>query len=250
MIPSAFYRRIILAVIVPLIVCIAFIVWNTIQVDSTPKRVYALPEPNPDRPKILKRVTTPVKRPHEITESEVELIEVTEEKVDRVENQKDESIPVDDKELKLFLELKEKKEESPFGFGEFPEVPKDYPEDVIWESDMQSEIEEYGSERIKSVELIDRVLVKLWKQGHQATSAYLAENGKIYPSFPYTVYVDWEYSTDSNGNMFISGGTISGYDGITDGEIDELMEGNIPSGITVLSYSDDGIDPYSFLNLD
>ena len=58
---------------------------------------------------LLDRVTTPVKRPHEITESEVELIEVTEEKVDRVENQKDESIPVDDKELKLFLELKEKK---------------------------------------------------------------------------------------------------------------------------------------------
>ena len=170
------------------------------------------------------------------------------------------TVEVTAEELQEFLDIvKESTDEetepesnvqvSPFGFGAFPKVPDDFPESVIWQSDMQSDIDQWGSSQIKAVELMDRVLVKLWKQGHQATSAHTASNGKIYPSYPNTVYLDLAYKTDSEGNTVVSRGRLSGYDGITESEIDAIMEGNIPPGITVLSYSDDGIDPYSFLNL-
>ena len=219
-----------------------------------PKVTYVLPEPNPDRVKILEQIENPPKQPYHPKIESTEVTSKTSQEVETKTVTDDSILPYDDEELETFLELVEQNEEaeravSPFGFGEFPEVPTDFPESVIWQSDMQSEIEKYGSERIKAVELMGRVLVKLWKQGHQATSAHTADNGMIYPSYPYTVYLDFEYKTDSDGNRYVSGGRLSGYDGITESEIDAIMEGNIPPGITVLSYSNDGIDPYSFLNL-
>lgn len=98
---------------------------------------------------------------------------------------------------------------SPFGFGPYPEVPSDYPETVIWEEDMDENISQFGSEAMKAAELMDRILIKLWNQGHRATSASM-QNGLVYPSFPNTVYVRWEYFGEEDGRTSHYAGSISG----------------------------------------
>ena len=81
---------------------------------------------------------------------------------------------------------------SPFGFGPYPEVPSDFPHEPIWEEDMETNISQFGSEAMKEAELMDRVLIKLWNQGHSATSVSKHSNGLVYPSFPNTVFVRWD----------------------------------------------------------
>ena len=138
---------------------------------------------------------------------------------------------------------------SPFGFGPYPQVPPDYPEDVIWEEDMEENISQFGSEAMKAAELMDRILIKLWNQGHRATSASMNSNGIVYPAFPNTVYVTWEYIEEEDGKISRYAGRISSGTGVSDNDLDDLGEGIIPPGIKVLDYDSDGINPYTFLNL-
>ena len=138
---------------------------------------------------------------------------------------------------------------SPFGFGPYPHVPLDYPEDAIWEEDMAANISQFGSEAMKVAELMDRVLIKLWNQGHHATSASMDSNGVVYPSFPNTVYVRWKYIEEEDGTLTRYAGALRGYQGMPDSVLDDFAEGIIPSGIKVLDHDADGIDPYTFLNL-
>lgn len=138
---------------------------------------------------------------------------------------------------------------SPFGFGAYPQVPSDYPESVIWEEDIEANISQYGSEAMKAAELMDRVLIKLWNQGHRATSASMDSNGIVYPSFPNTVYVRWKYIEEEDGTLTRYAGALRGYQGMPDSVLDDFAEGIIPSGIKVLDHDADGIAPYTFLNL-
>ena len=137
---------------------------------------------------------------------------------------------------------------SPFGFGPYPSVPPDYPEDAIWEEDMEENISQFGSEAMKAAELIDRILIKLWNQGHRATSASMNSNGLVYPAFPNTVYVTWKY-IEEDGTLTRYAGRISSGTGVSDNDLDDLGDGIIPSGIMVLDYDSDGIDPYTFLGI-
>ena len=138
---------------------------------------------------------------------------------------------------------------SPFGFGAYPQVPSGYPEGVIWEEDMDVNISQYGSEAMKAAELMDRVLIKLWNQGHRATSASMDSDGVVYPSFPNTVYIRWKYIEEEDGTLTKYAGALRGYQGMPDSVLDDFAEGIIPSGIKVLDHDSDGIDPYTFLNL-
>ena len=94
----------------------------------------------------------------------------------------------DEKSLLTTEVLEENQMVSHFGFGIYPEVPSDYPEDIIWESDMEANIVQFGSTAMKAAELIDRVLIELWNRGHNVTSASMDENGRIYPAYPNTVF--------------------------------------------------------------
>lgn len=138
---------------------------------------------------------------------------------------------------------------SPFGFGPYPQVPSSYPEDVIWEGDMDQNIAQFGSKAMKAAELMDRILIKLWKQGHRATSVSTDSNGTVYPAFPNTVYVEWDYIEEEDGTPTRYASTLRGYPGMPDSVFDDVVEGIIPPGITVLDHNSDGIDPYTFLNL-
>jgi len=138
---------------------------------------------------------------------------------------------------------------SPFGFGPYPQVPSNFPRDPIWEEvDMYEKINQHGQGMMKAIELMDRVLIKLWNQGHRASSASMSK-GLVLPQYPNAVYVRWRYIEESDGTIRrYAGRTTSGPD-MPESVFDNLREGIIPSGIKVLDYDSDGIDPYTFLNL-
>ena len=138
---------------------------------------------------------------------------------------------------------------SPFGFGSYPQVPSDFPRDPIWEAvDMYDKINQHGRGMMKAIELMDRVLIKLWNQGHDTTSATL-EGGLVYPGFPDTVYVRWDYIEEEDGTITRYAAEIGSGPDIPDSVFDDLGDGIIPPGIKVLDYNSGGIDPYTFLNL-
>ncbi|MDE0300662.1 MAG: hypothetical protein OXN17_18655 [Candidatus Poribacteria bacterium] len=156
-----------------------------------------------------------------------------------------------DEELELLMaEVEEDQPTSPFGFGPFPDVPSDFPDTPIWEEDHYPEGDNvFGSDFMRELELLERVLIKLWSQGHRVSSGS-THKGLVLPHYPNTVYVEWSYLAEPDGTMtrYVSGVTsgpdvpVSVHDSIMDEEI-------IPSGITVLDPDSDGIDPYTFLNL-
>ncbi len=155
-----------------------------------------------------------------------------------------------DEEMALLTaEVVEPQRVSPFGFGPYPQVPSDFPEDPIWEEDMEANISQFGSEAMKEAELMDRVLIQLWNQGHRATSASKHSNGLVYPSFPNTVFVRWDYIEEEDGTITKYARRISSGAEVSDSDLNDLGEGIIPPGIKVLDYDSDGINPYTFLNL-
>ncbi len=138
---------------------------------------------------------------------------------------------------------------SPFGFGPYPQVPPDFPRDPIWEAvDMYEKINQHGRGMMKAIELMDRVLIKLWNQGRRASSASMSK-GRVYPGFPNTVYVRWNYIEEPDGTMTRYAGRKTSGPDIPESVFDALSEGIIPPGIKVLDHDADGIDPYTFLNL-
>lgn len=152
---------------------------------------------------------------------------------------------------------------SPFGFGEYPDVPDDFPfrEQVLnWDVITP----EY--------ELLARVRIKLWKQGTQTTGAGFDSNGFVYPSIPGVIYVSWGTANDNDpefaGRRYVSlimgdGDTAKKWqsrylinymferNGVRPDEIEELSIKVYvyPDGTKVYEYPDGGIDPYEFLGL-
>lgn len=121
---------------------------------------------------------------------------------------------------------------SPHGFGPYPEVPSDYFRTPVWAYP--------DSEFSPGHELIDRVLIKLWKQGIYCSGGSI-EDGRVYPIRRGTVYVKWK-------GDFIS--DYLGHPDDNDEQIISILENKAtPVGIRVLEYDTAGIDPYQFLNL-
>ena len=63
---------------------------------------------------------------------------------------------------------------NPFGCGE-PHILSDFPDEAR-----------------RNIELIDRVLVKLWQQGDRGIVGGSTYDGKIYPHYNDVVYVRWK----------------------------------------------------------
>ncbi|MDE0313851.1 MAG: hypothetical protein OXM61_03035 [Candidatus Poribacteria bacterium] len=122
---------------------------------------------------------------------------------------------------------------SPHGFGPYPEVPSDFPENVDWD--------DYAND-LPIYELMTRVQIKLWNQGQRAVGIF-KENGLLYPTIKGSIYIRW----GDNGKDIVD---FAGHpDDISDEVEDQLWEGIIPSGFKILNYDESGIDPYEFLNL-
>ena len=141
------------------------------------------------------------------------------------------------KRVPLEAEKKDKPQQrvSKFGLGPFPPLPPDFPR-KRW----RNHYDLIG-------ELMERVEVKLWKQGIRDIKGigYDHNSGLIHLNRPNVVYVDYEFTEtedEINRYLHVSGSPISEED------VELLRQGKPIPGLTVLKMSD-GIEPYRFLNL-
>lgn len=123
---------------------------------------------------------------------------------------------------------------SPFGFGPYPDISPDFPEQKLFRI-------QHGS---PEVELLDRVRVKLWKEGIRPDGiGYLHSTGLIYPTVRGTIYVRWG---EFRGKKYISRLKCHPLDFF---DISKFRYANeIPPHLKVLDFSE-GINPYEYLNL-
>ncbi len=133
---------------------------------------------------------------------------------------------------------------SPFGFGPYPELPPDWPRQNIWE---ELETAYHNGDGNIEHELINRVLVKLWKQGEKVDSGVM-EDKKVFPLYSDTIYVRWEEDEDEDGTSFRYLGEILCLPELGHYE-EDIENGIVPSGIKVVEQDDAGLVPYSFLDL-
>ena len=136
--------------------------------------------------------------------------------------------------------------ESLYGLGPYPEIPSDYPRQNVWDSIEKTYYDGYDS---RGHELINRVLIKYWNEGRKTDSGtYSHNNGKVYPLWKDTVYVEWEEleledgTTEPYLSSFLCHGSLGSYE-------ESVENGTHPSWIKVVAYDDAGVDPYSFLDL-
>ena len=133
-----------------------------------------------------------------------------------------------------------------FGFGVYPDIPPDYPEQDVWER--IEELYHSDAKLAEDCELMARVRVKLWKQGlHSVGASRDSETGRIYPCYPNTAYVRWAWDVDENGHPVRYAAGVEG--GADHAQYHHYFaEGEIPPHITVIDYEEGGIDPYQFLD--
>ena len=129
---------------------------------------------------------------------------------------------------------------SPFGFGPYPEVPADYPSTVIWEKTNHGDLTE-GT--LTNLELLDRVLVKLWSEGERGFKGGVISGNKVYPHYHNTAYV--RFKVDSEGHRYIS--RFRGGPDLPRLTREQMRTGKIPDGIRVIDLDSAGIDAYRFL---
>ncbi len=117
---------------------------------------------------------------------------------------------------------------SRFGFGAFPDIPTDFPDQDIWNVVEGRSI--HDPEGAKILELLARVRIKLWGQGKRTKGVIMEpSSGLIY--------------SDSNIEIsFLLSPDLPRYDTYFD-------EDFIQSGGIVVKFLEGGIDPYEFLNL-
>ena len=131
---------------------------------------------------------------------------------------------------------------SPFGFGAFPKVPKDYRGGVVW---LQTNYYELPPHEQKDFELLDRVLIKLWSEGEKNFKGgkYDKYNGKVYPNYFNKIYITVEERRSADGSLEP---IITHQFGVAAKDIDIF---NPSTHIEVLDYDSSGIAPYEYLNL-
>ncbi|MCE2399481.1 hypothetical protein J4G08_01195 [Candidatus Poribacteria bacterium] len=131
---------------------------------------------------------------------------------------------------------------SPHGFGPFPEVPEDYPHQDVFETISDD----------PAYELMDRVRIKLWKQGVQTIGIH-GEGGLFYPTIPGTIYIEHERIDYGNGVVFSSRSLSGDPEALQSlGQINwnlPLEQISFPSNIKVIDAKEGGINPYIFLDL-
>ncbi len=133
---------------------------------------------------------------------------------------------------------------SPYGFGPYPDVPSDFPP-VSWnDSEGQANLPDHAN---KNIELIERVLIKLWIQGDKSFhGSGSTHNGKVYPHYDNTVYVRYNKYELPDGTMQrYPTSVLSGPQVIY--SMEDLL--NPPDHLRILDLDSSGIDPYQFLNL-
>ena len=135
-------------------------------------------------------------------------------------------------------------EVSPHGFGPYPEVPADYFREPSWLKYSNG----VPGHAAGPFETMDRILIKLWNQGHKnITGASYVPGGKVYPHYTNTAYVSYgEKIVLPDGTVHQSISVVSSGPDIIP-FTKQISEGNTPAHIKLIDYDSAGIDPHIFL---
>ena len=137
--------------------------------------------------------------------------------------------------------------DSPLGYGAYPEVPTDYPTDFAWQGVI--ELYETDAATAANVETLHRVLFKLWAEGKRATGGII-QNGRVYPAFPKTGYVEWSERVTPSGEVIKYASALTTFKDTPDPlpENRLLQKHQVPGYITLIPFSEGGYDPSTFLS--
>ena len=146
---------------------------------------------------------------------------------------------------------------SPYGFGPYPDVPQGFIDAIgapFWLLPDEILIQR-SSPPTSDVELIFRVMVRLWTQGHTDVEAGFMDGNKVIVHYKNRVYVRYNRYKNSKGEevRYISSwrsGSVPPPEPNPNGELD-LTEKDVPFGVELIDMDkeDHGIDPYEFLGL-
>ena len=221
------------------------------------RTIYVVPEPNPERAEILKRLSKPARQLYGTKASDEARVQdnraETSESSDSESS--DDDAELSDSEIEAFiLELEEYAAEEK---REFPPVPEGFPSNLtpVWLS-----IPGYQKGDMPEHESIYRVLIKLWNQGDHGfiKGAFRDNDSKVYPLYPDVVYVKWGYAVtyDDGGNptpyKYIAttmGTHPRDFNFSTEDFVTGDWETMYPD-TKFVSYDDAGYDPYTFLTDD
>lgn len=134
---------------------------------------------------------------------------------------------------------------SPNEFGPYPEIPSDYSlRTPIW---LKNNNIVPGHAAVP-FEIMDRVLIKLWTQGHKniTGASYSPSEGKVYPHYANTAYVNYKEVVLPDGTVYRRVTRIRGGPDIAPFS-KQIMRGKTPASIKIVDYDSAGIDPYTFL---
>ena len=208
-----------------------------------PKTVYLLPKPNPERAEILARAL-PLRKYANATLTWDAVRERTLTGIDTssasVPSSEADSSSYDNElhDPEYIVDLLELAENS-----NFPPVPEGFPYPPVWDR-----IPGYQKGDMPDIELIGRVLVKLWNQGLRGFESGAYSGGKVYPLYDDAVYVKWAYT--KGGILYIkkSLGRLERHF-----HPDDFIEGtwrNKFPGVEFIPFDAAGYDPYAVLNDD
>ena len=141
---------------------------------------------------------------------------------------------------------------SPYGFGPYPEVPDGFSKIPPWLWSEEKRQNFGGS--LRDMELIYRVLIKLWNQEDRdwVGAKFDEQNGRVYPLYRNRIYVTrWIEIPVEGGKVvpFPAGGSSGGSDWKPDIEAFVKSGGKIPGHIQFIDRDTAGYNPYEFLNL-
>ena len=131
-----------------------------------------------------------------------------------------------------------------YGFGPYPDVPEDYFRQPSWLR--HSNLNRKHSYEAEAFEIMDRVLIKLWNQGHKNITGASFDGEKVFPHYANTAYVQFEDRTLPDGTVYRRITRVKGGPDINP-FARQIMKGNIPAHIKLLDYNSKGIDPFTFL---
>lgn len=143
---------------------------------------------------------------------------------------------------------------SPFGFGPYPEVPKDFLQKLgppSWMRDIPIGLD-VPEHVLMNSELIGRVLVKLWTDGDtNIVGGSTDTDGKVIPHYPNTIYVKTVERVNKDTGEMVRTVHMRGPPGTRQYHNHIIESRDVPSHITIVPWDNTvGIDPYTIINLE
>ena len=246
-------RLCIIALVLAVCVSLGTVLMIRASAPVEPKTVYLLPKPNPERAEILARALQPKRHAYATRASgEAHVQDTREERSGSSSSElSSRDAEFDDAELESYLlgledEVAEEKRD-------FPSVPDGYLADnplPVW-----LKYPGYQKGDMPEHELIGRVLIKLWNQGHRGFQGGVLRdnNGKVYPLYLDVLYVKWAEKVinfEDGSSMPIRYIATSIGTHVREFEPIDFITGNWETkypGTRFVAYGDAGYHPYSFL---